>query len=68
MDQKTKIRIAKVVRVIRNSEKKIDDYKKKKSGKNTSSQRNVLEIKIEIEQLRIEMKKREIKLIDLASK
>ena len=65
MEVKDKMRIHRIGLTIKNSEEKIKNYKSKLGSEKDSAKRKILVLKKEIEQLRVQMKLREGKLITL---
>lgn len=68
MDLKDKQRLYKLGMTIKNSKEKISDYQSKINKEKDSRKRQILELKKEIEQLRVEMKNCEGKIIMLNNK
>ena len=65
MDAKTELRLRQLAQTINNSKDKIKSYTSKIAKEKVSKKRQILELRKEIEQLRVEMKIREGKIIQL---
>ena len=65
MDAKANLRMRQLAVTLKNSEEKIKSYTAKISKTRDSKKRQEYQLRKEIEQLRIEMKKREAKIIQL---
>lgn len=63
MNAKTKLRLNQIALTIKNSKEKISNYSSKMNVEKDSKKREIYKLRKEIEQLRVEMKNREAKII-----